>query len=112
MTQERFRKIEELYQAIRQASAGERAALLSLADPDVRREVESLLAEGIDGYFIERPAIECPATDRELKRSRIHGRHRPGALPYREQTWRGRHGAGLPCGRHAIGPVRGDQDHS
>jgi hypothetical protein len=58
MTQERFRKIEELYHAIRQASAGERAALLSLADPEVRREVESLLAEGIDGNFIERPAIE------------------------------------------------------
>ena len=58
MTQERFRKIEELYHAIRQASAGERAALLSLADPEVRREVESLLAEGIDSNFIERPAIE------------------------------------------------------
>ena len=43
MTQERFRQIEELYHAARDATAGERAAMLAQADPEVRREVESLL---------------------------------------------------------------------
>jgi Tol biopolymer transport system component len=58
MTPERFRQIEELYHAVRESSGGERAALLAQADPEMRREVESLLIEGIDGDFIYRPAIE------------------------------------------------------
>ena len=58
MTQERFRQIEELYHAAREATASERAAILAQADPEVRREVESLLVEAIDGDFIERPAIQ------------------------------------------------------
>ena len=58
MTPERFRQIEELYHAAREATAGERAALLAQADPELRREVESLLAQRIGGDFIDRPAIE------------------------------------------------------
>ncbi|MBV9768871.1 MAG: hypothetical protein JOZ32_04815, partial [Bryobacterales bacterium] len=45
MSPDRFRQIEELYHAAREATAGERAALLAQADPGLRREVESLLAE-------------------------------------------------------------------
>jgi tetratricopeptide (TPR) repeat protein len=58
MTPERFRQIEELYHAARNGSADERVALLSQADPELRREVESLLAEPIGGDFMDRPAIQ------------------------------------------------------
>ena len=44
MTPERFRQIEELYHAAREGTADERAALLAQTDPELRREVESLLA--------------------------------------------------------------------
>lgn len=60
MTTERFRQIEELYHAARESTSEERAALLSQADPDLRREVESLLAhaQSPGGKFLERPAIQ------------------------------------------------------
>jgi eukaryotic-like serine/threonine-protein kinase len=57
MTPERFRQIEELYHAAREGTADERSALLAQADPELRREVESLLAERIGGEFLDRPAI-------------------------------------------------------
>jgi predicted Ser/Thr protein kinase len=58
MTPEHIRQIEELYHAVRERSAGERATLLARADPEVRREVESLLSEQAGGEFLERPAIQ------------------------------------------------------
>ena len=58
MTPERFRRIEELYQAARERTPEERAALLDRTNPDLRREVESLLAERNGGEFLEQPAIE------------------------------------------------------
>jgi eukaryotic-like serine/threonine-protein kinase len=58
MTRERFQQIEELFHAARQKTAEERAALLAKADPELRREVESLLAERAGGEFLDRPAIE------------------------------------------------------
>lgn len=57
-TAERFQQIEKLYHAARESNSEERLALLSQADPDVRREVESLLAQGTGGEFLERPAIQ------------------------------------------------------
>jgi eukaryotic-like serine/threonine-protein kinase len=57
MTPERFRQIEELYHAAREGSADVRAALMAQADPELRREVESLLTEPADGEFLDRPAI-------------------------------------------------------
>ncbi len=45
MSPERFRQIEELYHAAREGTAEERAALLAQTDPELRREVESLLAQ-------------------------------------------------------------------
>ena len=44
MTPDRLRQIEELYHSVRESSADRRAALLAQADPELRREVESLLA--------------------------------------------------------------------
>ena len=51
MTPERFRQIEELYHAAREATADGRVALLAQTDPELRREVESLLAQRTgDGF--------------------------------------------------------------
>ena len=58
MSPERFRQIEELYHAAREATADERAALLARADPELRHEVELLLSERKGGEFLDRPAIE------------------------------------------------------
>src|SRR6202011_3445741 len=58
MTPERFQQIEELYHAARERTAEERAALLAQTDPELRREVESLLARRTDVEFLDRPAIE------------------------------------------------------
>ena len=57
MTPERFRQIEELYHAVREATADERAALLAQTDPDLRRELESLFAQRTGGELLDRPAI-------------------------------------------------------
>ena len=57
MTPERFRQIEELYHAAREGTADARAALMAQADPELRREVESLLIEPAGGEFLDRPAI-------------------------------------------------------
>ena len=58
MTPERFQQIEELYHAAREGSAAERVALLSQADPELRREVESLLAVRTGGEFMDRHAVQ------------------------------------------------------
>jgi tetratricopeptide (TPR) repeat protein len=58
MNPERFQRIEELYHAARERTAEERAALLAQTDPELRREVESLLAQRTGGEFLERPAIQ------------------------------------------------------
>ena len=57
MTPERFRQIEAAIPCGREGSAEQRAALLAEADPEVRREVESLLAQQA-GEFLDRPAIQ------------------------------------------------------
>jgi hypothetical protein len=59
MTPERLRQIEELFHAVRERSVDERPALLARADPDLRREVESLLAQRSDHLVLERPAFEA-----------------------------------------------------
>ena len=62
MTPARLRQIEELYHAAREASAGERASLLERADPELRREVESLLARQNDRLILDRsvPLLDDP----------------------------------------------------
>jgi tetratricopeptide (TPR) repeat protein len=59
MTPERFRQIKELYDTARERTRGERAALLAQADPELRREVESLLARQSDNLILDRPAAEA-----------------------------------------------------
>ena len=56
MTPDRLRQIEELYHAAREGTADERAALLARADPELRREVESLLSQAPAARFLDRPA--------------------------------------------------------
>ena len=56
MTPDRLQQIEELYHAAREASSAERAALLERADPELRREVESLLARQNDRVILDRSA--------------------------------------------------------
>ena len=57
MTADRLRQIEQLFHAVRESSAEERTALLAEADPELRRDVESLLAQR-GGEFLDRPAIQ------------------------------------------------------
>jgi tetratricopeptide (TPR) repeat protein len=58
MSPERFRQIEELYHAARDATPQERVGLLARCDPELRREVELLLAKADGGEFLDRPAIQ------------------------------------------------------
>ncbi|MBV9443562.1 MAG: hypothetical protein JO217_12835, partial [Acidobacteriaceae bacterium] len=58
MTPERFDEIEELYHAACEGTPAERAALLAQTDPELRREVESLLAQRDSGEFLDRRAIQ------------------------------------------------------
>jgi Tol biopolymer transport system component len=53
MTPERFRQIEELYHAAR-----ENRGVLDGADPELRRDVESLLAQDSRGKVLDRPAAD------------------------------------------------------
>ncbi|HUA86902.1 MAG TPA: protein kinase [Bryobacteraceae bacterium] len=48
MTPDLLRQIEELYHSARESSPEQRAALLARADPEIRRQVESLLARQSD----------------------------------------------------------------
>jgi tetratricopeptide (TPR) repeat protein len=57
MSPERFRQIEELYHAVREGTAEQRAALLLEIDPELRREVELLLVQRTAAELLDRPAI-------------------------------------------------------
>src|SRR5271154_3593084 len=56
MSPERSRQIEELYLATIDLQGEERTALLRDADPDVRREVEGMLARPAGSNLIDHPA--------------------------------------------------------
>jgi serine/threonine protein kinase/tetratricopeptide (TPR) repeat protein len=58
MSSERFRQIEALYHAAREATPDERAALLAQADTELRYEVELLLSTRDGGEFLDRPAVQ------------------------------------------------------
>src|SRR6202521_3453731 len=68
MASDRWRQIEELYQSALKLGAADRSALLAGADPDLRREVEALLAEQADstvtqiaaGFQLGTYRIEAP----------------------------------------------------
>src|SRR5437879_10290711 len=54
MTPERWRQIEELYHSARERGL----AVLEGTDPELRREVERLLAKDSDGQILDREAAE------------------------------------------------------
>jgi len=58
----RWKQIEELYHAALECDPGDREELLARADPDLRREVESLLAQESGGTPIAHPAWEGAAS--------------------------------------------------
>ena len=55
MTPERWRQIEELYDSVQERALADRAALLAQADPELRREVEAMLAQDASGKILDRP---------------------------------------------------------
>ena len=57
----RWQQIEELYHAALECDPGDRAALLARADSDLRREVESLLAQRTADIALNRPVLQPPA---------------------------------------------------
>jgi serine/threonine protein kinase len=56
MTPSRWQQIEELYHAALECEPGERAVFLARADPELQREVESLLAQESGATPLDRPA--------------------------------------------------------
>jgi serine/threonine protein kinase len=61
MGPERLGQVEELYYLARHRTSEERAQLLGQADPELRREVESLLAQNGGEGVLDRPAMEVVA---------------------------------------------------
>jgi serine/threonine protein kinase len=57
MTPDHFQQLEKLYDAVCEATAEERVALLARTDPELRRELESLLAWRTGAEFLDWPAI-------------------------------------------------------
>ena len=93
MTPERFRQIEELYHAAREGTPDARAALMAQADPELRREVESLLIETPGGEFLDRPAIRN--APQLLEESTLTGLASGACLgPYRIESKLGEGGMG------------------
>src|SRR5439155_23782851 len=93
MTPERFQQIEKLYQAARERSAEDRAALLAQTDPELRRELESLLAQRTGGEFLDRPAMQ---NDTQLLKDLTLTELTLGASlgPYRIESMLGKGGMG------------------
>ena len=60
MSPERLRQVEELYHSARERAPEEREGLMAQVDPELRREVESLLAQDRESP-LDRPALEVAA---------------------------------------------------
>jgi serine/threonine protein kinase/tetratricopeptide (TPR) repeat protein len=62
MTPDRWRLVDTLYHSARECEPSERAALLAQADPEIRREVESLLEEDVARItMLDQPAWKLRA---------------------------------------------------
>jgi tetratricopeptide (TPR) repeat protein len=92
MTPDQFREIEDLYHAARDATAQERAALLARALPEIRNEVQSLLAQPDGGEFLDKPALRDASELRDATATML----RPGVClgPYRVEGKLGQGGMG------------------
>jgi Tol biopolymer transport system component len=62
MTPSRWQQVEELYHAALECEPGQRAALLERADRELRRELESLLAQESGATPLDHPAWEGAAS--------------------------------------------------
>jgi tRNA A-37 threonylcarbamoyl transferase component Bud32/tetratricopeptide (TPR) repeat protein len=92
VTPERASQIEALFHAVCDATAEQRAGLLAQADPEVRREVDSLLAAR-GGEILDRPAIHCaPYLLEELTATQVSAGAQLG--PYRIESKLGEGGMG------------------
>jgi eukaryotic-like serine/threonine-protein kinase len=88
MTPQRLGQIEELYHAAQEASVDERAFLLDRADPELRSEVESLLARQGDRLFLDQSArLTAGPTPALLEAGALLG-------PYRVESKLGEGGMG------------------
>jgi len=93
MTPERFQQIEKLYLAARERTSEERAAFLAETDPELRREVESLLAQRPGGDFLDRPAFQnAPELPGDLTVTALASGARLG--PYQVESKLGEGGMG------------------
>ncbi|HKE25456.1 MAG TPA: protein kinase [Bryobacteraceae bacterium] len=70
LTPDRWRKIEELYQAAKNCAPGERAAQLDGADPDIRARVERMLEIKSSGGLLDQSPINALADSRQTVMAR------------------------------------------
>jgi tetratricopeptide (TPR) repeat protein len=90
MSSDRIQQIQELFHAAREGSVAEREVLLARADPDLRCEVESLLARQSDELLLHQPAVEphpqvdpdssMPAVGTRLGPYRVEGKLGEGGM--------------------------------
>src|SRR5580698_2982334 len=90
MTPERWRQIEELYNLACDRGEG----VLEHADPELRREVRDMLMQESGGKVLDQAAFEFQPDPSD-------GRIGAGPVQDRSPAWRGRHGRGVSCNRHA-----------
>jgi serine/threonine-protein kinase len=81
MTPDRLRQIEELYHSVREGSAERREELLRQAEPEIRREVESLLArQEVDLPTLDLHAMSGMQSGTRLGPYQVEGRLGEGGM--------------------------------